>query len=285
MPTHTEIVLKQASIITTALLISALPQTSWAQTSINHLGVVSAATFAPGTQPLSAGGLVAIFGSNLAGQLALADSVPLSSQLAGVTVTMNGVAAPLDFVSTGQINAQIPYEVLPAGTNGTINVVVNNNGSISPPEPITINQFAPGVFTIPPGGGYSIAIIATNPSDSARYGLLAAPPGAIAGVNTTLARPGDALIVYATGLGPVTPTVASGGLGYPPLHNTNTTPTVLIGNVQATVPFSGLTPQFPGVYQLNIGVPQGPAGNSVPLQIQMGGITSPANAVIGVSAQ
>jgi uncharacterized protein (TIGR03437 family) len=64
-----------------------------------------------------------------------------------------------------------------------------------------------------------------------------------------------------------------------------TLPTVLIGNVPAQVPFSGLTPQFPGVYQLNVAVPQVPAGNSVPLQIQMSGITSPANAVIALSAQ
>lgn len=284
MSTHTEIVLKKASILTAALFISALPQASWAQTAINHGGIVSAATFTSG-QALSAGGLVSIFGSNLAGQLAVADSVPLSTALAGVTVMMNGVPAPLDFVSSGQINAQIPYEVLPVGANGSINVIVNNNGAMSAPEPITINQFAPGVFTIPPGGGYSIAIIATNPSDTTRYGSIAAPAGAIPGFPTTPARPGDVLIVYATGLGPVTPTQVSGEPGYPPLHDTNTMPTALIGNAPAQVQFSGLTPQFPGVYQLNIAVPQVSAGNSVPLQIQMGTVTSPANAVIAVTAQ
>jgi uncharacterized protein (TIGR03437 family) len=49
---------------------------------------------------------------------------------------------------------------------------------------------------------------------------------------------------------------------------------VLIGDVPAKVLFSGLAPQFVGVYQLNVVVPQVSAGSAVPLQIQMGGITS-----------
>ncbi|HCC55782.1 MAG TPA: hypothetical protein DEQ47_00685, partial [Solibacterales bacterium] len=55
------------------------------------------------------------------------------------------------------------------------------------------------------------------------------------------------------------------------------------GNTPGTVQFSGLTPQFPGVYQINAVVPPIPAGNAVPLQVQIGGITSPPSAFIAVS--
>ena len=82
--------------------------------AINSGGIVNAASFAPG-QPLAAGSLVAIFGVQLAPGLAQADTVPLSTSLSNVSVSFNGIAAPLDFVSAGQINAQIPYEALPPG--------------------------------------------------------------------------------------------------------------------------------------------------------------------------
>ena len=55
-------------------------------------------------------------------------------------------------------------------------------------------------------------------------------------------------------------------------------------NVPARLLFSGLTPQYPGVYQLNIGVPQGPVGDAIPLQVQIGGLTSPPTATIAVAA-
>ena len=57
---------------------------------------------------------------------------------------------------------------------------------------------------------------------------------------------------------------------------------MLIGNTPANLAFSGLSPQFVGVYQLNVIVPQVPAGNSVPIQLQMNGITSPATTNIAV---
>jgi uncharacterized protein (TIGR03437 family) len=279
-------VAKQVLLVSFGVVAAFLPQIGRSQTpAITPTGVVSAATFING-QSLSAGGLVSIFGSNLANQLALADTIPLATSLANVTVTFNGIAAPLDFVTGGQINAQIPYE---AGITGPVNVVVTNNGVPSAPEPIILAQFAPGIFTIPPGGGYSIAIIATDANDHARYGALAAPVGAISGYPTTPARPGDALIIYATGLGPVNPTVVSGHDSLDTLRMTTTQPTVMVNGVNAQLIFSGLTPEFPGVYQVNIFVPQAPAGDKVPLQMQIGGITTPATglgaALIALSAQ
>jgi uncharacterized protein (TIGR03437 family) len=246
--------------------------------AISAGGVVNAGSFDPG-KPLAPGSLVAIFGNQLAPSLAQADTVPLSTSLANVSVSINGIAAPLDFVSAGQINAQIPYEVLAPGTNGTVNVTVTNNGVPSAPEPIVVNQVAPGVFSV---NGHAIAIIATDPKDP-RYGTLAAPAGSIPGLTTSPAHANDVLIVYATGLGTVTPAVQSGHDSLDQLRTTTVTPTVLIGNAPSTVAFSGLTPQFPGVYQLNVGVPQVAAGNAVPLQVQVNGLTSPPTATIAIT--
>ena len=57
---------------------------------------------------------------------------------------------------------------------------------------------------------------------------------------------------------------------------------VLIGGQPANVVFSGLSPQYVGVYQLNLFVPQVPAGNAVSIQIQTGSVTSPASTNIAV---
>jgi uncharacterized protein (TIGR03437 family) len=277
---NTDVMIRRSSFIS-ALFLSCLAMASGqAQTpAISSGGIVNAASFAAG-QPLAAGSLVAIFGTQLAPGLAQADSVPLSTSLSNVSVSFNGVLAPLDFVSAGQINAQIPYEALPPGGSGTINVTVSNHGNVSPPEPIVINPVSPGVFAF---NGHAIAIIATDSNDP-RYGTLAAPSGSIPGLTTSPAHANDVLIVYATGLGAVTPAVQSGHDSLDQLRKTVLTPTILMGNVPGPLYFSGLTPQFPGVYQINVGVPQVTPGNAVPLQVQINGLTSPATANIAVVA-
>ena len=277
---NTEVMIRRIVFISGLSFALLMAHVAPAQTpAISSGGIVNAASFDPG-KPVAPGSLVAIFGNQLAPGLAQADSVPLSTSLSNVSVSFNGVAAPLDFVSTGQINAQIPYEVLPAGTSGTVNVTVTNNGATSAPQPVVVNQVAPGVFSV---NGHAIAIIATDPKDP-RYGQLAAPAGSIPGLTTAPARTNDVLIVYATGLGPVTPSVQSGHDSLDQIRKTNLTPTPLIANTPSPLYFSGLTPQYPGVYQLNIGVPQVTPGNAVPLQVQVSGVTSPATATIAISA-
>jgi uncharacterized protein (TIGR03437 family) len=113
---------------------------------VNPGGVVNAANFAA---PVSPGSLVSIFGSNLAPQIAQADSIPLPTSLAGVSVSANGLLAPLLYVAPGQINAQLPFEI---ASNSSVNVVVNNNSVLSASQTVDVSPFAPGVFAI---GGYA----------------------------------------------------------------------------------------------------------------------------------
>jgi len=242
---------------------------------------VNGATFAPG--PVAPGSIASIFGSNLAASLSSASTIPLSTALADVTVTINGKPAPLYFVSpdqpgktgTAQINIQIPYDVLPAGTtSGTVNVTVNRTSSgSSQPAPVQIGPVEPGILQT---NGQAIAI---NNAD----GTIAAAPGAIEGLTTHAATAGDVLILYATGLGAVTPAVANGANSADQLRYTNVTPTVMIGGVQAQILFSGLTPQFTGVNQVNIVVPSGVTpGNTVPIQILANSVLTSGQVTVAI---
>jgi uncharacterized protein (TIGR03437 family) len=260
--------MRRLSIFSVLLTVAAT--TAFAQPQISAGGVLDGAGFVVG-QAVAPGSLVSIFGTGLATSLLQGDTVPLSTVIGGTRVTMNGVAAPLYFVSGGQVNAQVPWDVLPQGTaSGTANVIVTLNGAASPARSVNIAPFSPNVFA---SGAFAIAI---TPD-----GLLAAPPGAIPGLTTRPARAGETLVVYANGLGPVTPVIANGAPGNP-LRTTTTTPTVLFGGVAVTPAFSGLTPQFPGVNQINVVVPAGVTGNAVPLQVRTGGITSSDKVVIAV---
>lgn len=250
--------------------LCAAAATAMAQPVISAGGVLDGAGFVVG-RAVAPGSLVSIFGSGLSTSLLEGDTVPLSTNIGGTRVTMNGVAAPLYFVSGGQVNAQVPWDVLAQGqTSGTANVVVSLNGVNSAAQSVNIGQFSPNVFA---AQGFAIAIN----SD----GQLSAAPGAIPGLTTRPARPGETLIVYANGLGPVTPAVANGAPGNP-LRTNVTTPTVLFGGIAVTPAFSGMTPQFPGVNQINVVVPAGITGNAVPIQLRQGGLTSSDKVVIAI---
>jgi uncharacterized protein (TIGR03437 family) len=269
--------------IWTTLLVSALPLLAQAP-SIADGGVLNGASFAKG-QVVAAGSLVSIFGSNLASRLALADSIPLSNSLGDVSVTFNNVPAPLVAVVPGgtgavdQINAQVPWNALSQGTvSGPASVVVTRSGTASQPLTIQIGQFGPGIFSVQFGVGIAIAINADS--------SLAAPPNAVPGIATHPAKIGDpaGLMILGTGLGIVDPPGQTGRSSLDALRTATTTPIVLVGGVPAKVLFAGMSPEFPGVNQINIVVPDGaPPGDAVPLQIQLGDITTTDKVTIAIT--
>ena len=107
-------------------------------------------------------------------------------------------------------------------------------------------------------------------------------PGVIVDANNVLisstnpASPGQVVVIYATGLGPVNQTIALGAPapGNPPA--TVTTPVqVTVGGLNATVQFAGLTPGLVGLYQVNAVVPAGvTSGSAVPVVIVQNGVSS-----------
>jgi uncharacterized protein (TIGR03437 family) len=243
-------------------------------------GVLNGASFAKG-QAVSPGGLVSIFGTGLVNKLATADTIPLSSSLGGVTVTFADLPpAPLLAVIPGvagqsddQINAQVPWEI---GTgSGTVNVTVTTPNGTSLPVVVDFAPSMPGIFSSSAGG--QLYAIAVNSSDSSL-----AWPQSLASTGSHPAKPGDVLIIYATGLGAVDHQPVDGGIPSV-LANTVATPTVLFGGVQGEVEFSGLAPQFVGVNQLNVQVPAGATpGSTVPLQIKVNGFTSTNQVVVAI---
>lgn len=250
--------------------------------AISQGGVVNGASFSL-DQPdkrVAPGSLISIFGTNLAASPALADTIPISTALGDVqSVTFNGIAAPILSASAGQINVQLPWdEVAPSGGTTDIPVVVTRKSTgASAPIQTPIGQYSPGIFTAPAGAGHALALIFPD-------NAIAAPVGSIPGRLTRPAKPGDILEIYATGLGPVTGTPKDGG--EPSGTSTTTTnPVVTIGGMTATLEFSGLAPGFVGLYQVNIQVPQSaPVGDAIPLQIEIGGVTSTKQATIAVAA-
>lgn len=203
-------------------------------------GLVNAASFTPAPDNvLAPGGLVSVFGTNLtSGTTWAATATPLPPKLAGTAVSVNGVRAPLLFVSPQQINAQVPFEVQP----GDAALVVTTPTRTSAAENVRVAAAAPGIFAV-----------------------------------TGALRPGGAITIYATGLGAVTPAIATGvAAPLSPLSRTALQPQVSIGGSAVTPAFSGLAPQFVGLYQINATIPAGIAVGPTTVTVRADGRISNA---------
>ncbi|MBI3665205.1 MAG: hypothetical protein HY236_03105 [Acidobacteria bacterium] len=265
------------------LLAMALAQPVTAQApEVFENGVVNGASFTPFGEPghpVAPGSIISIFGTNFAYSFLEAMTVPLSTSLGGVSVTFDGIPAPLFFVLQddpyGQIIAQLPSELV--GPVATIEV--STDYGVSLPLDIQVNSFSPGIFTDPPGGvGEGVVVFTYEP------GVFAALPS-IWYPHDRPARPGDFLTIYANGLGPVDHPVPNGEAtpSPPPLVRTVEHLVVTLGGVACPILFSGLAPGFVALNQINIQVPKGaPKGAAVPIQIAVGGVTSSDQVTIAV---
>ena len=218
-------------------------------------GVVNGASFAA-SAPVAPGSLISIFGSKLANGPAPASSTPLPTNLGGSSILVGGIQAPLSFASDGQVNAIVPYET---SVNTTQQLIVASGTTYSSPQPVTVAAAAPGVFM---QGGTSQGLV---------FRIDASGAQALADGSNPL-QAGDAIVIYCTGLGQVSPPVPTGSPApLQPLSQAVAPVAVTIGGVQASVFFAGLTPQFVGLYQINAIVPSGiAAGNQSPLVVLAG---------------
>jgi uncharacterized protein (TIGR03437 family) len=262
------------------------------QPTVNQNGVVNSASYVTANPP---GSLVTIFGTNMAStKLLIASTVPLSTHLKGgsedVSATVNGTPAPMYYAVSTQSSVQVPWSV----KAGTATIVVTRNGTSSPPQAMQVATFSPGIFTVTQNGvGMALAFNAVAITVNGKPTLaIAQPAGSTPGLTAIPAKAGDHLFVYATGLGPVTPAIndgsapcaLSGCKSTDRQRTTTTQPQVLVGGVSAHIEFSGLAPQYVGVYQLQFTMPAGVTpDNAVPLQIKIGGAESdPAKVTIAV---
>lgn len=214
---------------------------------------------ASGASGAAEGSLVSLYGLHIApdGIADAASSLPLPTELDGVSVTVAGRRTPILAVAgangMGQINFQMPYGL---ADHGSLPMVVNNGGILSSPVQIKVVPAQPGVFT---ANGQAVAL-------HADYSLVTADRPA---------SHGETIIVYCTGLGAVNPPVEAGSAApYAPLALA-ATPQIAIAGFEVQALYSGLAPGLAGLYQLNVVVPSGAPQGRVQLTVTAGGVSSP----------
>lgn len=235
--------------------------------AVNSGGVVSASDFGEFTT-VSPGDWMEIYGTNLAPDSrtwTASDFTGVYAPIAldGTSVTIGGLAAFVSFISPGQVNAQVPFGV----SAGSQPLIVTTAAGAAGPYAVNVKAEAPGLLAPPSftigGDQYVVALF----PDYTTYVL---PAGAIAGLNSRPAQPGDTIILYGVGFGAVMPTIPAGQM----VEGANTLAApfkILIGGAAATVSYDGLAPGYVGLYQFNVVVPQIPTGNLVPLTFTLNG--------------
>ena len=221
--------------------------------------VLNGASFQPA---IAAGSWVAIMGANLADttrtwQASDFTGNDLPTSLSGVSVTIDGEPAFVEYISPTQINVQAPSD----SATGTVNVVVNNNGMVSAPAQAQLQAFAPALFL---SGTNAVASLLPS------YFPVSA---------TSPALPGDLVVLWGTGFGPTTPPAAAGVevSGAPAM---STFPTVTAGGMSVPVVSSVLTTGGAGLYQITIQLPANAPTGAVAIQASIGGAQTQAGATI-----
>ena len=209
------------------------------QIPLTITGVTNGASF---QQVYAPGMILSVFGTQLGDFVQSFGTVPLPEYLAGFEATVNGVIAPLYYVSPNQVNLQIPYETQPGTATLTVgNPYANINYKFQ------VAASAPGIFT-------------------ATDGTLVPFPSASRGQTITL---------YVTGDGQVTPSLATGtapaaGTPVSRLPKPRLAVTVNVGGVPAVPTFVGIPTGYVGVTQINFTVPANAPTGVQPVVVTVG---------------
>lgn len=228
--------------------------------------ITNAASMQPG--PMAPGEIITIFGTNIGPaspasgtgfQPTAAGTVPTT--LAGTTVTINNVQAPLIFVSPNQINAIAPYQL---SGQSTANVSVTINGATSASFQAQVVATAPAIFSLAESGSGQGAILNQN--------------GSVNGSSNPAAR-GSIIQIFGTGEGQLVPAQQTGcftGSTLPLPAPVATPITVTIGGQPATpITYAGEAPTLVcGVIQINATVPANIATGNQPVVLTIGNNTN-----------
>lgn len=229
---------------------------------VYYKGVKSNATFTP--ENLAQGDLPAVFGEQFTnGDQQVASGAPWPTTLGGATVFINDKPVPLYYVSPTQINFQVPFDIPP----GDAVLRVDRDGQRGNSVSVTISGSAPKL------------LIATNAAGNAVTSTpqLTLSNNVVSGGPSTPVHPGDAIVIYALGLGQTSPALTTGQaapsspLAYVPGSN--------LVKFGASTPFSdtvsqiplyvGASPGYVGLYQINVVIPNNaPRGAAIPVQLQ-----------------
>ena len=245
--------------------------------TISSGGVIGAAAFS-GKAEISSGTWIELYGANFSTATrswAGGDftGVNAPTALDGVRVSVGGKAAFVAFISPGQVNVQAPADL---GAGPTVVTVTNNNGT-SDNFTVDVKAKTPALLSPPIFKVNNKQYLAALYADGATF---VGPANFIAGVASRPARAGDTFITYGIGFGAVTPAIAPGTI----VGVSNALPNVrvLFGQTSATVSYAGLAPNFVGLYQFNIVVPNGLTPGDVPVSVSVDGTAAQTDLVTTV---
>jgi uncharacterized protein (TIGR03437 family) len=256
--------------------------TPQAQAAPSLDNILSASAFG-GYTTVAPGSWMELYGSALSGttrQWGGADfsGTKAPTSLDNVKVSIGGQNAFVYYISPTQINAQVPSNV----STGSQPVIVTNGSVSTSARNITVNALQPGLlapssFSVG-GKQYVVAQLSTDNS-------FVLPPGAISGITTRQVKPGETVVIYGVGFGPVQD---SGGQDIPAgtivtaANKLAKSFSMSIGGQPATLLYQGLAPNFVGLYQFNVTVPNIADNDLAPLTYTLDGAAGPQTLFIAV---
>ena len=221
-------------------------------------------TIAPNTWVTIMGSNLAPAGDSRAWQAADFVSNQMPARLDGVSVTVNGKAAYVYYISPSQLNILTP----PDAMSGSVPVQVTVNGAASPLFIAQAQPLSPSFFVFN-GGPYVAAVHA----DGSLVGPATLYPG-----SSTPAKPGETVVLYANGFGATSTPVVSGSTAQS--GALSTLPVIRIGGTTATVPFAGLV--SPGQFQFNVVIPPNTPDGDQPIAATYNGLSTQAGTLLTV---
>jgi uncharacterized protein (TIGR03437 family) len=216
--------------------------------------IANAATGLPGA--IAPGEIISMYGVDIGpdpGMLGQFDETGnLSASVGSVQVTFGGVPAPLFFVSTYQVNVQVPYSV---AVKSVAEVRLVYDGLPSSLIRLPVAEASPGIFKDSSGAAMAL-------NQDGAVNSPAAP-----------AAPGSVIVLFATGAGEIAPGRSSGQRAVAPFGQLALPVSVRIGSAPAEILYAGEAPGLVGVAQFNVRVPDGPMGPRAvtrPIQLFVG---------------
>jgi uncharacterized protein (TIGR03437 family) len=195
----------------------------------------------------------------------------MPTSLDGTTITVGGTAAYIIYVSPTQVNFIIPNT---SAAGPGVPVVLSVNGTPSATYSVTLGSVAPSFFTWQPGTADYGRYLMAQHADYSFVGKVQLYPGTSSSF-TTPAKPGESIILYATGFGPTSPTLKTGiQTDSSQLYKLTPTPVVTFNKAPMAVVFAGLAPGQSQVYQFVVTIPSGLAAGDYPLVATVGSTLS-----------
>jgi uncharacterized protein (TIGR03437 family) len=225
----------------------------------------NAASLLPGA--LAPGEIFTIYGSGIGPATGLSgalDSGMMATTLGNTQVLIGNTPAPLYYVQSQQINAQVPYEV--AGQTSTQVQVLYNGETVMNVE-VSLAAASPALFTVSSGVGQVVAVNEDGSLNS----------------DQNPAQLSSIVVLYATGQGQTQPACVTGQAAQAPYGTPQLPVSLTIAGVAADVIWAGNAPGFVGLLQINARIPGGfiPTGD-LPVVLTIGSYASAAGVTIAV---